>query len=150
MTDLSRDLTSGSTRGHNYVSPYFSQELREPTLPPYGQLSTIPAINVSGDTSQPSCVYATSYIGQSHHTSQVYPLPDVTSFYFRPSCMKDLPSCERESQSTVSCGPFTSDYFDHPYQPASLNNHQSSCNVTADLICPSPPYIPVISTEHYS
>ena len=150
--NLSRDLTSGSTSGHHYASPDFSQEFTEFTLPPYDQLSTtsIPAINVSGDTSQPSCVYTTSYTGQSHHTLQVNPLPDVTSFYFRPSCMKDLPSCERESQSTVSCGSFTSDYFNHPYQPASLNNHQSRSNVTADLICQSSPYIPVISTEHYS
>ena len=48
-TDLSRDLTSGSTRGHHYASLYFSQELTEFTLPPYDQISTtsIPAINVS-------------------------------------------------------------------------------------------------------
>ena len=150
--NLSRDLTSVSTSGHHYASPDFSQEFTEFTLPPYDQLSTtsIPAINVSGDTSQPSCVYATSYTGQPYHTSQVNPLPDVTSSYFRLSCMKDLPSCEHESQSTVSCGSFTSDYFNHPYQPASLNNHQSRSNVTDDLICPSSPYIPVISTEHHS
>ena len=150
--DLSRDLTSGSTRGHQYASPYFSQELTEPTLPPYDQLSatSIPAINVSGDTSQPSCVYATSYTGQPYHAPQVNPLPDVTSSYFRSSCMKDLPSCEHESQSTVSCGSFTSDYINHLYQPASFDDQQSSCNVKADLICPSSPYIPVISTEHYS
>ena len=57
---------------------------------------------------------------------------------------------ERESQSTVSCGSFTCDYYNQPHQPALLNDQQSSCNVTADLICPSSPYILVISTEHYS
>ena len=50
----------------------------------------------------------------------------------------------------MSCGSFTSDYINHLYQPASFNDQQSSCNVKADLICPSSPYIPVISTEHYS
>ena len=31
-----------------------------------------------------------------------------------------------------------------------FNDQRSSCNVTADLICPSSPYKPVISTEHNS